>query len=974
MYRISYRATLGIALGAAILLSMFAGQAMGQAISTDARIVGVVSDESEGVLPGATVTATSPALQVPSVTSVSDAEGAYRLMGLPIGIYAVEYTLPGFQTLKREGIRLTVGFSARLNVTLILGGLEETVTVTGESPLVDVTSTSTQTQLTEDELQLVPTGGSGLASILSMVPGARPRVEVGGSSLNQNPQLNSGADAGAAGGDTIAQTWQAVEGVVTKNPRSTESGNYFDLSWAEEATAATFDHAAEVPSRGLSVNVLFPTGGNQFSGRAGYEYTSSSLEAEPSPRGGGGSTALRDNFGVEIGGRLIRDRIWFWGSFRNQRNENEVLDCVKPDGTPCDFFSKAKFYTTKWTGQLTESQKVTGFLMLNRGPQIRDVSALSPWESRRQFRNQVDVAKVEWQGVFGDALVASANWGRWKGYSGTTCPGGPFALQLEGTDFAACDASDTATFDSRTREITGLNRRCCERLFEGRQQVRGSLSYFKPDWGGDHEFKAGVEYYNAPANRHNVGRGDALEMRLRFRGGSADRVELYNYATVTDLVLAYTGFYFADSWNVSDRLTLNLGLRFAADRAYENAATRVAANGVSAQLWPAETFPRSDQTDLNNWAPRARAAYDLTGDGKTVLKGGWGRYQTMRFAEQLYLVAQNALETGSFRWRDNNNNRLFDDGESVLDFDGPDFISLRSSAAADGALVGGSANPDEKATYTDEFSLTLERQLLPSLAVRGTFLERRIKNAQRVLNTERPFSAYNIAITDPDPGPDGDVGTADDTGNNITYFDYPDELVGAEFQKATIVNDKAADGWYRTMEFLVTKRLANRWHFMGSYSATRKNYPLSANADVFNTVDPNSEINGKDKTWEWLARASGSYIFPWDILVSGTYEHRSGNVTAREADFGGADNVGSLELRVEPIGSIRLPNLNLVTLRVEKQFVLPGAQRLIGRMDIHNATNTDIATAMTVASGSNFGRVNARILPRIISFEVEYRF
>ena len=963
-----------VSLGAAILLSVFAGQAMAQQITTDARITGTVTDESQAVLPGVTITATGPALQVPSVTAVTDERGEYRLTQLPLGTYEVEYVLTGFQTVRQEGLRLTVGFTARLNITMVLGGLEETVTVTGESPLVDVTQTSTTTRLTEETLQLVPTGGSGMASVLQMVPGARPRLEVGGNSLNQNPSLNQGADAGAAGGDTIAQTWQAVEGIITKNPRSTESGNYFDLSWAEEAIAATFDHGAEIPSRGLSVNIIFPSGGNQFNGRANYEYTSSALEAEPSSGQGGGSTALRDNFGVELGGRLIRDRLWFWTSFRNQRNENEVLDCVKPDGSPCDFFSKAKFFTFKGTAQLSESQKVTGFMMWNRGPQTRDVSALSPWESRRQFKNEVDLYKLEWQGVFGDALVLSANWGLWNGHSGTHCPDTASVLTLDGVDFSGCDTSPTATFDSRSREITGLNRRCCERLWEGRGQVRTSLSYYKPDWNGNHEFKAGFEIYDADANRHNVGRGDALEMRLRFRGGEADRIEFWNYPTFTDLVLRYYGFYFGDSWNVSPRLTLNLGIRYAKDLAYENAATRVAANGVSAEMWPAETFPRSEQTLLNNWAPRARAAIDLTGDGKTSLKGGWGRYQTMRFAEQLYLVAQNALETASFNWDDPNGNGIYDDGEVSLDFNGDDFRSLSSSAAAEGALVGGRANPNEKATYTDEFSVTLERQLSSAVAVRGTLLERRIKNAQRVLNIKRPFDAYNIPITDPDPGEDGEVGTADDPGTTITYFDYPDALVGADFQDATLVNDKAADGSYRTFEVLLTKRLQDNWHFMGSYSATKKNYPLSANADVFNTVDPNSEINSADDTWEWLARAAGSYHFPYDILVAGTWEHRSGEVTARVADFGGADNVGSLELRVEPLGSIRLPNVNVVTLRLEKLFNLGGNQQVVGRMDIHNALNADTPLNMTVASGSNFGGIRSRLLPRIVSFEVEYRF
>src|SRR5215207_8669087 len=137
-------------------------------ITNDATILGQVLDESNAVLPGVTVTATSPALQVPSVTTVTDARGEYRLTPLPIGTYTVEYALSGFATVRQEGIRLTAGFTAKLDVVMKVGAVEQLVTVTGGSPQVDVTATNTVTQITKEALEGIPTGRNGYIGLMQM--------------------------------------------------------------------------------------------------------------------------------------------------------------------------------------------------------------------------------------------------------------------------------------------------------------------------------------------------------------------------------------------------------------------------------------------------------------------------------------------------------------------------------------------------------------------------------------------------------------------------------------------------------------------------------------------------------------------------------------------------------------------------------------------------------------------------------------
>jgi hypothetical protein len=139
---------------------------MGSAAAQDAGIVGQVVDESGAALPGVTVTAKSPALQLPQVTTLTDNRGEYRLTPLPIGTYEVTYDISGFQTVRREGLRLTSGFTAKIDIEMKVGALQESVTVTGASPVVDVTATSTSTRLTSEMLETTPTGRVGFFALL----------------------------------------------------------------------------------------------------------------------------------------------------------------------------------------------------------------------------------------------------------------------------------------------------------------------------------------------------------------------------------------------------------------------------------------------------------------------------------------------------------------------------------------------------------------------------------------------------------------------------------------------------------------------------------------------------------------------------------------------------------------------------------------------------------------------------------------
>jgi hypothetical protein len=953
-------------LSAAVFLGVVSLAGLVSAQIGTATISGQVKDESGGILPGVTVSAKSPALQVPEVTTVTDAQGEYRLTPLPIGTYTVAYALSGFQTVHREAIRLTAGFTARVDIQLKVGQLEETVTVSGASPLVDAASTATATQLTKETLELVPTSRNGYIGLMQQAPGARPNLDVGGSTTNAQPAFRAFGQQG--------QSWQAVDGVVTANPKSdTQSGNYVDYSILEEATISTIGHEASIPTRGIAINSIVKTGSNNFHGSGffsgtSHRFESNNIDDDLRAQGvtAGNTLQLRDDTSGDVGGRIVRDKLWFYAAGRQRRDHNGILECFKPDGTGCVETQYAWFFTHKETLQMNASNRFTGFTMFNKRSDIENMSRVVAWESRRNQRGFNGAWKTEWEGVKGRAIVANLMVGGFWNHSGGY--GEEFGL------------GKPATLDSVTRFVTGTSTTMNERNFEDRLQARGNLSWYKPDWlGGNHEIKVGSDFFKVRADRQRLPRpAGSGNYQLIFRSGAADQISVFNTPVFPDAPLRTMGGYAQDSWTIGRKLTLNIGARYNYDNGYVAAGCREAADPPGDVPNPAQCFDKVQFKIYKSLSPRLRAAYDISGNGKTVVKGGWGRYHKLRYTDELQTANRNVITTTLYRWRDLNGNRNYDPGETNLSLSGTDFLSQTLSGQG-GALANGVANPNEQQPYTDEYSVQFEHELVPNFAMRVTGAHSRALRQYRLANLRRPFESYSIPITNRDPGPDGVVNTADDPGTTITYYEYPTTLSSSAFQVATIVNDEKANQKYSTLEVAASRRLVGKWQMMASYSATKRNVPLPNNvgggtAFGANTQDPNAEIFAADNNWEWLGRVSGSYLLPYGLQTSANFEHRSGAPWARTALFRGGATIPSITLNVEPIGTRRLPNINLLDFRLEKRFSLRPKQQFQLQVNIFNALNINDVTAVTQQSGPSFGLATAIVLPRIVAFSARYIF
>jgi hypothetical protein len=195
------------------------------------------------------------------------------------------------------------------------------------------------------------------------------------------------------------------------------------------------------------------------------------------------------------------------------------------------------------------------------------------------------------------------------------------------------------------------------------------------------------------------------------------------------------------------------------------------------------------------------------------------------------------------------------------------------------------------------------------------------------------------------------------------------------------VNDPAGDQWYKSLEFAASKRLANRWQLMTSYTTTWKHIPWvmaqSANAsNAVNTTEitPNVDINTGDFTREWLARVQGSYELPMGVLVSANYENRSGMPFARTAQFRGGRQISSITLNVEPLSANSLPNIARLELSVRKSLSLARSRRVEVHLNVFNALNSNVVTAETVQSGANYGKATAILSPRLVEFGAKFQF
>ncbi len=921
-----------------------------KAQATMAGVVGVVADSSGAVLPGVSVTATGPALQVPQVNTVTNERGEYRLSPLPIGTYTIIYELPGFQTVKREGVRLAVGFVATLDQAMSIGTVAETVTVSGASPLVDVTNPATSVDMSSDALEILPTTRDGLKAFMAQVPGMRTNLDVGASSMTDTIVIRAFGQQGAP--------WQMLEGIMfASSGGNGVQGAHVDFNAIESTRIQTVGSSAEMPRRGQFIDSVAKSGGNEYHGELVAYGSSDSLEGanvdeELTAAGVLNVPKLHGmwDYSAAVGGRIIRNKLWFFLSARSEGYNREILNAFHPDGSPVLVETDQAFHSEKLSWQPSQRNKITMFYHGALDIQRRGASQFRPVESMEIHRGPVSMYKGEWQYVRGNSMVAALQYGNWYKhayyyslpiYDGTGTPG-------------------VSTIDTFTQFVTGvhLSDNRIEDYF--RNHFKGSVSLFGSNFlKGSHQIKTGFDYLfgGYPHKQSDKAQGN-FQLRFNSAPNGTSQIDTFNYPVTPANDNHYLGMYVQDAWNFNRRLNLSLGLRYAYDNAYAPPQCNRPSEFGAAQCW--DTI---QMRIWHSWVPRIHAAYDLWGDGRSVIKGGYGRFANLREVNPDVVNANRNNRTASrWVWNDRNNNRNYDQGEVNLDPNGLDFRSI--SGVTDAV-----PNPNEQQPMSDEWSLTFERELPMNWAVRTTGIYARNFDLRRLEEIYRPYNSYSIAISNPDPGNDGIARNADDPGKVITYYEYPAALSARQFAGTMLVNWPGSQT-YKTIEVAGTRRLNSSWQANLSFSATKHDSPF----DDRQPLNPNSEINTANQYWEYTAKASGGYVLPFNIVASANYERRQGGPQARQVQFGGGQTIQSIVLNVEPIGSIRLPSTNLIDFRFAKRIRIAGAHTLEARFDFFNVLNANFVTARNLRASSTYLVPSAIILPRILQVGLTYNF
>jgi hypothetical protein len=932
-----------------------ASLAFAQAVTSGTGAInGRVIDDSDAVMPGVSVTITSPSL-MGTRTAVTDADGAYRFAAVPPGDYVIVFELAGFSTVRNEGIRVSLGFTATVNAQLKLASLQESVTVTGQSPVVDTSATTIGNIFDAKQLSALPTSRDYF-SLLAQSPAIQmARIDVGGST--------NGTQQGFVVYGTSGQVRVIFEGInATENTGA--FGNYPDVGGMEEVQMNTAAHSAEASTPGVQTQFISKSGGNEFRGTFFGGYSAESwqafnIDADQIARGltGGGGLQPEDvnrlnqyqDTNVGYGGYAIKDRLWWYGSYRHQDIRARFVNFpVKPQQTVLNN------YSAKVTYNLSTNNKLIAYTQPSqkKQPQRFDSwllgvdTGLNLSEATTWNQNfWAWVHKGEWNGVLSDKTFVEIRAGQY-GYDWTNGVNGT-GLRYE---------------DTGNNNITGRNRNWARE--RRRDQVLGTFNYFKSGWVGDHNFKIGGEIFHETTKDVFIDGFEEDFMHVLQNGNKLD-VILFEPGEAIGGLMTY-GAFVHDVWRVSDKLTLNIGARLDRYRAFSPEQ----GHPVSRFNPTAQTFPAVDNyLSWNLPAPRLGLTYDLSGNGKTVLKANYGKYWWNPGADFVFNIQPNASAWWKrYRWTDLNNNNRWDPGEQGA------LVDQRGGAATE------SLDPNLDDTYTAEFATFVERELMANFGVRAGYVYRGQRNQYGRYNINRLDDVFTLPITVRDPGPDGVLNNADD-GAPLNAFD-----IGQEFRTRPVVNrqinvDAPAD--YHTLEITGTKRMSNRWSLLASYgwtksfdqAATIQGNSIRGNALA---VNPNDRINANDQGQFEFTRSTvkvnGTWNSPfWDISISPLVRYQQGIPFGRT--FQSSLSYGTVRFLAEPMGTRRQDSIFITDLRVEKTHRFNSGNRDISVFfDLYNMFNENPAQNLQWSSGTAFNRPLSIVPPRLARLGAKLNF
>jgi len=956
---------------AAAIVLLVATAASAQ-LTYSGAIWGKVSDNTGAALPGVLVTLESPAL-IAAQTSSTGANGSYRFAGLPPGKYQVSSKLDGYNTVVHEGLTVGIGSSLNVDIEMTIAAVAETVTVTGEAPLIDSKSNSLRSSFNATQLEEVPSARDPWV-ILEQAAGVQmDRINVGGNESGQQSNF-------VARGDNGDNTMWNVDGVNIVDPAALgASPTYFDFSSFEEIQVTTGGNDPSQMTGGIGINIITKQGGNRFSGN-GHLYVTdndlqssntSALASEPCVACPGGTIAGAGNeivritdLGFDVGGPALKDRIWFWGSYGKQDIQNRIITGAS-DNTQLENF------VVKFNGQVTSKNTATVFH--HRGDKTKQGRGVGIDRQPETSWNQSGpspITKIEDQQIFSDNFFLAGKLGITKGGFGLHPQGG-----LDPQVF--WDISNNVWSGSFYDHVNS------------RPHYTGNLdgNYFLENTaGGDHEFKFGYQFSRASVTNNTQWPNDnwVLDLSGANVGHRYGYVYVYSAAPFdqTDRVQTHS-LYFGDTYT-RDRLTLNLGVRY--DRQTpKNLANTVPASRLAPDLVPAKDFAGFDPGyQFNDVVPRLGFTYDLSGDGKTLIRANYAQYAGIQSLSVAARTNGGAYSAITYHWADLNGDDIVQRNEIRDDLGYTNALNVDPNNPG----VGTSPNitdPDLTNNHTKEFIAGIDREISQDLAVSASFIWRR--------NDDLTFFRRNGE--DPSLYVDGPTvcSRAGNPAHCVTILTQPGTSPG----RFTLNNDYYYE-IYKGLELSATKRLASKWMASASFTYNDhkghftdpllgaslddntlgtpyrpENIPFLDGQDALNQSGGSGNKGSVFLNAKYTFKLSGLYQLPYNWTIGGFFQRRDGYpnppIIRTGASFGTNDYL------VEPFGDTRYADVNILNLRIEKNTSFGEGLNLGLAIDIFNLFNADtILQTERQLNSSRFGQIAEIISPRVVRLGARFSF
>ena len=921
-------------------------------------IYGRIVDPANAVMPGVSITVEGNAIQGPR-TAESEANGSYRVLNLPQGEYRVTYQMPKFTTIVYEGAKVEVNKTITMDVTMQVADVEETFVVWGISKIVDVKNAIVGTNFGEALLRDVP-NQRDLFALLAQTPGiAMPRADVGGNTAGTQSAYRAYGLSG--------QSITTVDGVnITEGTSGV--GAYIDYGALAEAKVAAAGNSAEVPVAGAAVTTVIKSGSNT---RHMDFYADAKTGGNTTYTGAENFLRYRD-INVALDGPFIKDRLWYFTSFRDQYNAFATGMLDKPanqGGQPGQpFITETTDYTIKLNYQLNRISTLGFMTQWGRKYQpYRNGSGANAYqylvESTAHQDSWSHIGKVDYMRAINNRATLDTSINVY-GYEFPLTAHTDKTPIIDDVTFARSGAYNTPSFsqDRRWHYNANLN------FYADRHDMKIGYMY---QW-----YAPRLTAYGAPGPAGTAGHFYISTINGVPSSFSTDNGPVWNVN-----ILRNHALFFQDKFQFTSKLTLNYGIRF--DQYHSSyPEQRFGLNGDEpcADDHDCDVGPFVVQTvtparhvaTFNTVVPRVAFIYDVFGNSKTALKATWGRFATNPAASIASSVNPIDLITKKYAW--DNSYLTADSGVGATRIT-PAYVATLQPIFGGAQLTPTTVDSNLSDSFTDEYTFGAEQEIAGDLRGYVTVVQKRQKNMVGTYDRLRTIANYT-PVQALDPGPDGSIKNADDRTITVYETGVPPDTTDY------YLTNKPIGDTYSTVEIGVTKRMSGHWQLTSGFDWTKRNLSSLFSEDP-NTVAWNSN---NTQTTGWTFKASGSYVFKWGVMVGFAYNGMKGEpygrfftVTQESLTLADPNRTtplvqGNMTIVAEKAGTYYLPDIHLINIRAQKAFVIKDSLRLHVMFNVFNFTDAKTVTGVNQTTGPYFNQSTAKLSEAVVRLSTRFTF